>query len=147
NQNPYSITHVNDDGTIPRSSMMSRNWDTPGLNNFRENTQGMLGRGNIADLTVSIANTDALCDGAQGSVVLAARVCNRGTDAVADGAPVQFSVTDGAGVMPLCNAKTMQFLRPGECVTVSCTATLTKTQSRQVSVTMNPASSIADCHP
>lgn len=147
NQNAYSITNVNADGTIPRSSMTARNWETPGLNNFRQNTQGMLGRGNIADLTVSLANTSGLCDGAMGAVSLSARVCNRGTDAVADGAPVQFSVPDGTSTVPLCNAATPQFLRPGECVTVSCSANLTSQQSRQVMVTVDPVGTIADCHP
>ena len=82
-----------------------------------------------------------------GAVSLSARVCNRGTDAVADGAPVQFSVPDGTSTVPLCNAATPQFLRPGECVTVSCSANLTSQQSRQVMVTVDPVGTIADCHP
>ena len=38
NQHAYSITNVNDDGTIP--AQPKANWLTPGLNNFRSNAPG-----------------------------------------------------------------------------------------------------------
>ncbi|HYO51216.1 kelch repeat-containing protein [Archangium sp.] len=38
NQHAYSITNVNDDGTIPAHPVA--NWLTPGLNNFRSNVPG-----------------------------------------------------------------------------------------------------------
>ncbi|WP_233262048.1 kelch repeat-containing protein [Vitiosangium sp. GDMCC 1.1324] len=39
NQHAYSITNVNDDGTIPAHP--ATNWLTPGLNNFRSNAPGV----------------------------------------------------------------------------------------------------------
>ncbi|WP_375771107.1 FG-GAP-like repeat-containing protein [Archangium gephyra] len=38
NQHAYSVTNVNDDGTIPAKP--ATNWLTPGLNNFRSNAPG-----------------------------------------------------------------------------------------------------------
>jgi WD40 repeat protein len=38
NQHAYSVTNVNDDGTIP--ARPATNWLTPGLNNFRSNAPG-----------------------------------------------------------------------------------------------------------
>jgi hypothetical protein len=93
---------------------------------------------------VSIDGAAELCAGS-GRVPLSARVCNRGTDAVADGAPAQFYVP-GTPNTVLCTAQTQQFLRPGECVIVSCTATITTQQSRQIRVSVDPAGTIADCH-
>src|SRR6185436_15660169 len=40
NQHAYAVTNVEDDGTIPRSSEWARNWEDPGLNDFRQNVQG-----------------------------------------------------------------------------------------------------------
>jgi len=37
NQHAYSITNVEEDGTIP--AMPAKNWTVPGLNNFRQNKQ------------------------------------------------------------------------------------------------------------
>lgn len=147
NQHAYSITNVMEDARIPRASQAARNWEMPGLNNFRQNVQGTLTRGNIADLTVSIDGASLLCAGS-GRIPLSARVCNRGTDAVADGAPAQFYVpgTSGNPDTVLCTTQTQQFLRPGECVIVSCTATVTTQQSRQIRVSVDPGGTIADCH-
>ena len=147
NQHAYSITNIMEDARSPRTSQVARNWEVPGLNNFRQNVQGTLGRGNIADLTVSIDGAALLCAGS-GRIPLSARVCNRGTDAVADGAPAQFYVpgTSGNPDTVLCTTQTQQFLRPGECVIVSCTANVTTQQSRAIRVSVDPGGTIADCH-
>ncbi|HEY0094980.1 MAG TPA: kelch repeat-containing protein, partial [Archangium sp.] len=55
NQHAYSITNVNDDGTIPAHP--KANWLTPGLNNFRSNAPGAAP---ICRVTGSWENTGSL---------------------------------------------------------------------------------------
>lgn len=151
NQHAYSITHVTDDGRVPASSQMLPNWTQPGLNNFRQNTQGDLGLLNIADLTVVLSDVGSLCAGQAGSTTLKARVCNRGTNPVQDGVTVQFLEVDEApdGGLPqgtvVCETATTQLLMPGECEEIECTGDLTG--QSDVYVIVDPNGTIADCHP
>ncbi|HEX8433879.1 HYR domain-containing protein [Archangium sp.] len=89
NQHAYSVTNVNDDGTIPSHPLT--NWRIPALNTFRSNTAGYLGTGPspylAADLVASDVSTS--CDG-YGSLVLSARVRNQGEAPVAAGVKVAF---------------------------------------------------------
>lgn len=142
NQHAYSITNVADDGTVPRSSEWKPNWTQPGLNNFRQNTQGDLGRLNIADLTVVFRNIDDLCQGQSGTTTLEAKVCNRGTNPVQDGVLVQFREGDQTLV---CETATTRLLEPGQCEDVSCTGQLSG--QGDVLVAVDPNDQVADCHP
>lgn len=76
NQHAYSITNVNDDGTIPRYPQP--NWLTPGLNNFRLNTfsepERVLG---APDFVPSFLRSDA--SSFPSSASLTARVGNGGS--------------------------------------------------------------------
>ncbi len=89
NQHAYSVTNVNDDGTIPAHPLT--NWLIPELNTFRSNTAGYLGTGPssyaAADLVAFDVSTT--CDG-YGSLVLGARVRNQGEAPVAAGVKVAF---------------------------------------------------------
>ncbi len=147
NQHAYSVTHVTDDARIPRTSATERNWLVPGLNNFRQNVQGRLGTVALADLTVSVAQASDLC-AASGPVMLRARVCNRGTNPVADGALVRFELEGSdAGPGPtLCEARTDRVLSVSECAEVSCSGTLPANMGRSVRVRVDPNDTIADCH-
>lgn len=145
NQHAYHITNVEDDGRIPRSSMARRNWEVPGLNNFRQNTQGMLAPVGLADLTVSLLNATDLC-AASGRVTLRARVCNRGTNPVADGALIRFQQT-GGDPRTLCEVRTSMLLAPGQCTMVECTGEIRGSSGRTVEVIADPDGTIADCHP
>ncbi len=118
NQHAYAVTNINDDGTVPRTSAWQRNWLTPGLNNFRQNSPGSGLPGAAPDLTVKEAKVT--CDPTGPTVT--ADVCNRGTEPVADGVPV--AVYDGATPpMVRCTTATTTRLYPGTCATVSCTWT------------------------
>ena len=152
NQHAYSITHVTDDGRVPASSQMLPNWTQPGLNNFRQNTQGDLGVLNIADLTVVLSDVGNLCAGQTGTTTLQARVCNRGTNPVQDGVSVQFLEAVEApvdGGVPqgtiVCETETNELLMPGECEEIECTGELSG--QADVYVIVDPDGTIADCHP
>ncbi|HEY8378367.1 MAG TPA: VCBS repeat-containing protein, partial [Nannocystis sp.] len=150
NQHVYSITHVTDDARIPRLSEFVNNWQTQGLNNFRQNSQGSLGILQIADLTVELTDLGNLCDFGGGLKELKAEVCNRGTSPVQDGVVVHFLETvspdqDVSEAMVVCEAQTTKLLHPGECEVVACTANLLGTGN--VFVDVDPEDTIADCHP
>jgi hypothetical protein len=146
NQHAYSVTHVTDDARIPKSSEVKRNWEQPGLNNFRQNTQGALGKLAIADLTVELQNADSLCSGDAGTFSFQAKVCNRGTNPVQDGAEVLFSQgKKGQAPAPLCSTATATLLLPGDCTVVECTGELEA--DNDVLVSVDPDKKIADCHP
>jgi hypothetical protein len=146
NQHAYSVTHVTDDARIPRSSEVKRNWEQPGLNNFRQNTQGALKALALADLTVEIQDADKLCTGEAGTFAVKAKVCNRGTNPVQDGAEVAFQ-QGKKGEVPtaLCATVTDTLLQPGDCTVVECTGELGA--DSDVLVSVDPNKKIADCHP
>lgn len=151
NQHAYSITNVTDDGRIPKASSVLRNWEQPGMNNFRQNAQGELGALALADLTVQMEGLSALCSGRAGPLSLTSRVCNRGTNPVQDGATIAFyAVPKGAPLDPatapaVCTVKTATLLTPGTCTSVSCTGEIGA--GDDVYVVADPAGEIADCHP
>ena len=147
---PYYITHANDDATIPKSSETLNNWQVDGLNNFRQNTQGTLGKLNIADLTVELADLENLCELQGGAADLSAEVCNRGTNPVQDGVVVQFLETTDPNApvddaVVVCQALTTKLLLPGECEIVMCNAMLMG--GGNIFVDVDPEDKIADCHP
>jgi hypothetical protein len=137
NQHAYSVSNVNDDGTIPKTSKWTGNWKMPKLNNYRMNVQGALDPANAPDLTsrpnaMPGQSTHLLCSG--GALKLEAKVCNRGTNPVAAGEPVSFY----QGVPPsgpaLCSTTTSKTLQPGDCDTVSCDWPNAPTSPTDVSV-------------
>jgi hypothetical protein len=165
NQHAYSVTNVTDDGRIPRSSTVARNWSTKGLNNFRQNVQGSLGALKLADLTVELADLSRLCAARSGSLELVARVCNRGTNPVTDGVEVAFSMrergadagastgsdagastgSDAGASTAICSTATPSLLAPGDCADVRCTGVVDG--RKDVFVTVDPQGKVADCHP
>src|SRR3569623_1230095 len=117
NQHAYSVTNVDQNGKVPRTSQWLQNWKQPGLNNFRQNTPGDgETAGAIPDLTVRQAKVT--CDA--GGPTVTAEICDRGTEPVAPGVPV--AVYDSAGMLR-CTTQTLQRINPGFCANVSCTWT------------------------
>lgn len=136
------MTHVTDDAQVVRTSEWTPNWTAEGLNNFRQNTQGDLGVLAIADLTVVFYEVDDICDAElPAELPLRARVCNRGTNPVSDGALVRYA----EGETVVCESQTGRLLAPGDCEEVSCTGTVTSADALTVQV--DPDDEIADCHP
>jgi hypothetical protein len=117
NQHVYTVTNVGEYGTIPRTSQVQRNWEVPGLNNFRMNVQGTVSPTAAPDVTARGDSLTGPCGDL--GVVLTASVCNRGAAPVGDGIFVSFY--EGTGL--LCLATTTVALAPGACAQVSCTWT------------------------
>ncbi|NVJ09933.1 VCBS repeat-containing protein [Myxococcus sp. AM001] len=88
NQHAYSVTNVNDDGTIPAHPVA--NWRTPGLNTFRANSQGSGVTSPYAAADVIVTGVSTTCDRTTGTLRLSADVYNQGDAAVSAGLRVAF---------------------------------------------------------
>lgn len=113
NQHAYAVTHVNEDGTVPKTSAWLPNWTTAGLDNFRQNVPGTGNGRDAADLT-SRAGPYFTCQGSQ--VKLQAPVCNRGSAPAGSGVSVDFFVGD----QKVCSTLTELPVAQGACRTVDC---------------------------
>jgi CARDB len=141
NQHAYAVTHVNEDGTIPKSSAWQNNWQDPALNNFRTNVPGQAGGADAPDTTAG-ASSGYTCD--DNTATLTAPVCNRGAAPVGAGVKVGF-YANGALV---CTAETKTALFPDDCETVTCDwAGAPTTQSGAVDVTVkaNDGAAVSEC--
>jgi len=118
NQHAYSVTNVNEDGTVPKTSAWKQNWKQKTMNNFRQNVQGGLDPTSSPDLTAGKAASLSCTKG--GNMTLRIRLCNRGTQPVAAGVPVSFYNGPPAGKQYICTAKSKAQIDPGKCEVVSC---------------------------
>ena len=140
NQHAYSVTNVNDDGTIPKTSLWKKNWADPKLNNFRMNVQGALNPLAVPDLTASGTGPPGVhvqlaCT--NGTVALQAKICNRGAGPVGAGVPVTFYRGKKSDNSPICTAISAKKLVPGDCDTVSCNWDSAPTSPTDVAVYAN----------
>ena len=116
NQHAYSITNINDDGKVPKTSEWLANWKQPGLNNYRMQKQGIAGAQDAPDLTGKLDPTACVLQGDK--IVLTGRVCNRGNKAVGADMPVTFY--DDANKV-LCVSHTLAPVKgKNDCQAVSC---------------------------
>lgn len=112
NQHAYSITNVNDDGTIPR--VVANNWDT--FNNFRQNQ--MLKALGCQDISASSLRLDQ--ENFPQSVSLLARIGNSSALDLAPGIKVAFYNGDPQNGGILIGTTTIdQRLNPGQYVDVT----------------------------
>ncbi len=122
NQHAYAVTNVNDDGTIPRTSMWKQNWKDPALNSFRRNVQGSLSPLAFPDFTAGGTTpgqmTQLSCT--NGVLHLEANLCNRGTGPEAANLPLSFYDAPKPGGNLICTARSTQVLQPGACELVGC---------------------------
>ncbi len=118
NQHSYSITNVNDDGTIPRTSEWLQNHTSDGLNNYRQNAQGERGTTDLPDITGRL--NDDVCSMEGGATRLISTVCNRGGRAVGAALPATFYLGDPSEGRVLCTSFTPGPVPVGGCLEVSC---------------------------
>lgn len=115
NQHAYSITHIEEDGRVPRTSQWVQNWLM--YNNFRQNVQGDLNAENVPDLTSGNAGI-ASCD--RNGLILRVNLCNRGTASVPPGIRVTFYKGEPTECEVMCIVPSNRMLAPGECEVVEC---------------------------
>jgi FG-GAP-like repeat len=145
NQFAYSITNIGDDGRVPDRTTMRSNWRTPGLNNFRQNTQGNLGDQTAPNLTIAPAPGGCLAMGAMG-VQLSARFCNRGTGVAGANSSISFfSVARDGTRMPLCTASAMAPVAPGTCVDLRCAMPVTLPAESSVEAEADANDQVQEC--
>lgn len=123
NQHIYTITNINDDQTIPSTSNWVQNFIQTGLNNFRQNVQGVRGKNAAPDITCKL-DKDNLCvhSNNNSEITLTGVICNRGTKMVASKMPASFyDVSDGNLGTKYCTAYTAVNVPVGDCREVSCT--------------------------
>jgi hypothetical protein len=118
NQHAYSITNINDDGTVPQTSEWVPNFSDPSLNNYRQNAQGPASSEDMPDITGRIEE-DA-CKSGEGVATLTSTVCNRGLRAVGAAMPATFYAGDPADHNVLCVSYTNGPVPVGGCLEVQC---------------------------
>ncbi len=116
NQHAYSVTNVNDDGTVPKTSEWMPNHLDPKLNTFRQNAQGEVGAEVLPDVTAEFIMP--YCEYVGGVTTLHAEVCNRGLKTLGAGLNTAFYGGDPEEL--LCVATLDENLAGGDCVIVSC---------------------------
>ncbi len=116
NQHAYSVTNINNDMTVPKTSNWKQNFLQENLNNYRQNIQGDVGAEAMPDVTTELK--PPACVVMNGKSTLTAEVCNRGLKTLGAGLPTAFY--GGDPEMLLCVATTVDALPAGECVNVSC---------------------------
>jgi hypothetical protein len=136
-EHAYAITGIRDDGTIPRTSEVRRNFELPELNSFRMNLQGRASPDAVADLTARPEPPACRPDG----VLLLAQVCNRGTAPAGDGVEVSFQ-KEGR---PVCTARTQAALLPGTCAPVRCLWPGAPPGPHTITVTADDAAAVTEC--
>ena len=140
-QHAYAVTHIGEDGVVPKTSDWLNNWEQPELNNFRQNVPGTQNGQSTADPTAGAA-AFAGCGGSVAT--LRVDVCNRGADAMGAGVAVGFY--DGTTLV--CHTETTQPLQPGECEEVSCVWDDPPTaagESVDITVVANDDDSLTEC--
>jgi len=122
NQHAYSITNVNDDGTIPKTSAWAQNYLDPKLDNYRQNRQGATSA-DLADITGELNPANACQLTMNGGVIFTGRVCNRGLRGVGANMPATFYLGGGDSGplgMQLCKTTTPEPVPLGGCKPVTC---------------------------
>ncbi len=142
NQHAYHVTHVHENGTVPRSSEWEKNWLSPLLNNFRQNVPGTPNTTAIGDPTAGVAQ-GAEC--VNGAAQLEVEVCNRGSAPIGAGLPVGFYVS---GVL-VCTTATTQALDAAECEAVTCSwpnPPVQQSEAATVDVYANDGHAVTECN-
>lgn len=119
NQHAYSITNVNNDGSVPKTSEWPQNFVDPTMNNFRQNRQGATSQ-ELADITGALDATTACTQTEDGKVIFTGRICNRGLRGVGSNMPAAFYLGDDRA-MPLCQTETPGPVAKGGCQNIQCT--------------------------
>ena len=120
NQQAYSVTNINDDGSIPKTSAWVQNFVDPTLNNFRQNRQGSTSA-DLADITGKLNATEACSFTKSGGVLLTGKICNHGLRGVGANMPAAFYLGSDTTGTPVCQTTSNGPVPVGaDCASVSC---------------------------
>jgi len=148
NQYTYSISNVNDDGTIPPMNQVVSQWNQPELdpNSLRQNVQGTTGVSlQRADLTVA-ASPVVACSRSLPRATLSASLCNRGLLEVPVGKVTVRMAPESALGSPLCEVANTTVLRSGKCEPVTCEVPVpTRSSNFDVRVSADSTDVVAEC--
>ncbi|MBO4350350.1 MAG: hypothetical protein J6A01_05305 [Proteobacteria bacterium] len=120
NQHAYSVTNINDDGTVPRTSEWKQNFLDPTLNNYRQNAQGKVSAGFAPDITGRLDQANACVLSADNRIKIGGTLCNRGTKDVGSKLPATFYLGEPSDNHILCTSYTDSNVVSGECRRVEC---------------------------
>ena len=120
NQHAYSVTNVNENGTVPRTSEWKQNFLDPTLNNYRQNAQGKIAAGYAPDITGRLDQANACVLSADNRIKIGGTLCNRGIKDVGSKLPATFYLGDPADNNILCTSYTDSNVVSGECRRVEC---------------------------
>jgi hypothetical protein len=120
NQHAYSITNINDDGTVPASGAWKQNFSDPKLNNYRQNRQGGMSATLLPDITGQLDKNN-VCTKKGATLIVTGRVCNRGLRVVGADMPASFYLGPPSDGHKLCTSYTSGPVQLGnQCLPVSC---------------------------
>jgi hypothetical protein len=147
NQYTYSITNVNDDGTIPPMNEIASQFNSPDTdpNTLRQNVQGKTGISlELPDLTVS-GNPVVSCLPGQPQARVSLNLCNRGLLTL-DAGQVHVALAQAQTTSVLCDKPNATVLRSGKCETVTCDVPVPSTNPGiDIAVLADPNNSLREC--
>ena len=133
NQHAYSVTNINEDGSVPNMSSWEQNFTNTEYNHYRQNAQGDAAPDDLPDVTGKLDTAD-LCKQVNDKLFLTGRICNRGNKAVGAALPATFYDANGN---ILCVSYTQTPVKGnGDCRLVSCEVNL-ETVSGSVKMVVN----------
>jgi hypothetical protein len=149
NQHAYNITNINDDGTVPKTSQWKQNYTQKGLNNFRQNVQGVASANELADITGVMDKTN-VCQQVNGAIELHANVCNRGLRGVGADMPATFYLGNVTDNLILCQTQTKGPVPVGGCLPIQCSVAMAVPNDSSITMVVNDAGSghrvTDECH-
>jgi hypothetical protein len=147
NQHSYSVTNVNDDGTIPPMRSIPSQWNQPTTdpNSFRQNVQGITGASlDLPDITtVGIPGYKCL-QNKQAQVTV--EVCNRGLRTLATGKSTLALVEAHNPTNVLYTTTNSKDLASGDCEDVTAAVNVpTSNSAFDIMIMGDPNSAVPEC--
>jgi len=149
NQHTYSVTNINDDGTVPPMQTVASQWSNPTKdpNSFRQNVQGATGVSlELADLTTTV-NPVFACQTNQPIAQVSVDLCNRGTRTLAVGKASVALMQQGNPSNVLCSKPNTKELLAGGCESIVCDVQVPRANEGFNIIAMGDrASSVSECN-
>jgi hypothetical protein len=147
NQHTYSVTNVNDNGTIPEMRTIASQFSSPAddPNSLRQNVQGKTGISlELPDVTTSVDPVPK-CLQNRAVAQLTVNLCNRGLLTL-DSGKVQVAMAQADTNRVLCTLPNTKALRSGVCEEVTCDVPVpSQNPGIDIAVLADPSSAVREC--